>query len=281
MLPAAAAGLLVLALLPQAAQASGASYVALGDSYTAGPLIPGQAGSPAGCLRSAHDYPADVASAIGASSFTDVSCSGATTADMTASQPVTLGTNPPQFTALSSSTTLVTVGIGGNDIGFYSIVKTCAEESLTDPFGSPCQDHYTSGGSDQLAQAIQHLAPAISAVLHGIHQRAPFARVFLVGYPVILPSSGNGCWPLVPIAYGDVPYLRGIEIELNSMLAAEAAANGATFVDTYTDSIGHDACQPPGVKWLEGLIPTSPAAPFHPNEQGQEHMAGQVMAAIG
>jgi lysophospholipase L1-like esterase len=281
LIAAAAAGLLVLVLLPQAAQASGGSYVALGDSYTAGPLIPALTGSPTGCLRSSNDYPADVAAAIGASSFTNVSCSGATTADMTQSQSVTLGTNPPQFGALGSSASLVTLGIGGNDIGFYNIVKTCAEESITNPFGSPCKSHYTAGGTDQLAQAIQNLAPKIGSVLQGIHALAPSARVFLVGYPVILPNSGYGCWPLVPVSFGDVPYLRGVELKLNAMLASEAAANGATFVNTYADSIGHDACQLPGIKWMEGLIPTSPAAPFHPNQLGEEHMADQVVAAIG
>ena len=280
-LPAAAAGLLVLVLLPQAAHATGPSYVALGDSYTAGPLIPDQTGSPVACLRSTHDYPALTAGAIGASSFTNISCSGATTADMTQSQSVTGGTNPPQFSALKSSTSAVTVGIGGNDIGFVGIIETCAEESLTNPFGSPCKDHYTSGGTDQLAQAIDNLAPKIAAMLQGIHRLAPAARVFLVGYPVILPNSGYGCWPVVPIAYGDVPYLRGVENELNTMLASEAAANGATFVNTYTDSIGHDVCQATGVKWVEGLVPTSPAAPFHPNELGEEHMAGRVIAAVG
>jgi lysophospholipase L1-like esterase len=281
LLPAAAAGLLVLVLLPQTARASGASYVALGDSYTAGPFIPDQTGSPVGCLRSSNDYPADVATTIGASSYTNVSCSGATTADMTQPQSVTLGTNPPQFGALSASTTVVTVGIGGNDIGFYNIVKTCAEESLTNPFGSPCKSHYTAGGTDQLARAILNLAPKIGSVLRGIHALAPNAQVFLVGYPVIVPNSGNGCWPLVPISFGDVPYLRGVELELNAMLAREAAANGAVFVNTYADSIGHDACQAPGTKWVEGLIPTSPAAPFHPNQLGEEHVADQVIAAIG
>lgn len=280
LLPGVAAGLLVLVLLPQTAQASGASYVALGDSYTAGPLIPEPTGSPAGCLRSTHDYPADVVAAIGVSSYANVSCSGATTADMTHPQSVTLGTNPPQFGALGSSTTLVTIGIGGNDIGFYNIVKTCAEESLTNPFGSPCKSHYTAGGTDQLARAVQNLAPKIGSVLRGIHARAPGARVFLVGYPVILPNSGNGCWPLVPVSFGDVPYLRGVELKLNVMLASEAAANGATFVNTYADSIGHDACQAPGTKWMEGLIPTSLAAPFHPNQLGEEHMADQVIAAV-
>ena len=280
-LPIAAAGLLVAVLLPQSAQASGAAYVALGDSYTSGPLIPNQTGSPAGCLRSTHDYPADTAAAIGAASFIDVSCSGATTADLTGSQSVPGGTNPPEFSAITPSTSVVTLGIGGNDIGFISVIETCATESLTNPFGSPCKDHYTAGGTDQLAQAIANLAPKIGTMLQDIHQLAPNARVFLVGYPDILPNTGNGCWPVVPIAYGDVPYLRGVENEMNTMLASEAAANGATFVNTYTDSIGHDACQPIGTKWVETLIPTSPAAPFHPNQLGEQHMADQVIAAIG
>ncbi len=280
-LPVAAAGVLVLALLPQAAQASGPSYVALGDSYTSGPLIPVQTGSPAGCLRSTSDYPALTAAAIGAASFTNISCQGATTADMTGSQSVPGGTNPPQFSALSSGTSVVTLGIGGNDIGFLSIIETCATESFSNPFGSPCKNHYTSGGTDQLAQAIQNLAPTIGSDLQQIHKLAPGARVFLVGYPDILPNTGYGCWPVVPVAYGDVPYLRGVENKLNAMLASEAAANGATFVNTYTDSIGHDVCQPPGTRWVEGLVPTAPAAPFHPNQLGEQHMATQVIAAVG
>jgi len=256
-------------------------YVALGDSYTTGPFIPDQTGSPAGCLRSTHSYPFLVAAGTGAASFNDVSCRGATTANMTHAQSVPLGTNPPEDSALSASTTLVTLQIGGNDIGFISIIEHCATLSLTDPFGSPCKDHYTSGGTDQLRAAISAAAPKVAADLRGIHADAPNARVLLVGYPVILPNSGGGCWPLVPIAYGDVPYLRGVEKALNSMLAAEAAANNATFVDTYTASIGHDACQAPGTKWVEGLIPTSLAAPFHPNRLGEQEMAQQVLAALG
>jgi hypothetical protein len=268
-------------MLPQSAQASGASYVALGDSYTSGPLIPNQTGSPAGCLRSSSDYPADTAAAIAAASFVDISCSGATTADFTGPQSVPGGTNPPQFSAISPSTSVVTLGIGGNDIGFISIIETCATESLTNPFGSPCKNHYTAGGTDQLALAIQNLAPTIATDLQDIHQLSPNARVFVVGYPDILPNTGNGCWPIVPVSYGDVPYLRGVENKLNTMLANQAAANGATFVNTYTDSIGHDACQLPGTKWVETLVPTSPAAPFHPNQLGEQHMAAQVIAAIG
>jgi lysophospholipase L1-like esterase len=121
----------------------------------------------------------------------------------------------------------------------------------------------------------------VAAVLQQIHARAPGARVLLVGYPDILPAAGDGCWPLVPFAFGDVPYLRTIEIDVNQMLASAAAANGATFVDTYTATTGHDACQPASVKDVEGLFPTSPAYPFHPNQRGQQVMADQVLAALG
>src|SRR5262249_26986048 len=164
---------------------------------------------------------------------------------------------------------------------FINIVINCTTLSFTDPFGHPCKDHYTSGGTDKLRQAIAAAAPKVAADLQGIHAGAPAARVFLVGYPVILPNSGNGCWPEVPIAFGDVPYLRGVEKALNSMLATVAAANNATYVDTYTASIGHDVCQRPGVKWVEGLVPTAPAAPFHPNRLGEQGMAQRVLAALG
>jgi lysophospholipase L1-like esterase len=256
-------------------------YVSEGDSYTSGPLIPDLTGSPAGCARSTRNYPHLVAAAAGFASFTDVSCQGADTSSMTKPESVQLGTNPPQDNALSSGTTLVTLQIGGNDINFINIVINCTTLSFTDPFGAPCKAHYTSGGTDRLEAAIDATAPKVAADLQGIHARAPNARVLVVGYPVILPNSGTGCWPVVPIAYGDVPYLRGVEQELNAMLATEAAANGATYVDTYTASIGHDVCQAPGVKWVEGLVPTSLAAPFHPNALGERGMAAQVLKALG
>ena len=288
---AVAAGSLLVTVAPGAASAatrsgllrasSAFNYSSLGDSYTAGPLIPNLTGSPAGCARSTHNYPSLVAAAIGAASFKDVSCQGADTTSMKHSESVPLGTNPPEDNALSSSTTLVTLQIGGNDINFINIIINCTTLSLTDPFGAPCKKHYTSGGTDKLKAAINATAPKVAADLQGIHADAPNARVLLVGYPVILPNSGNGCWPVVPIASGDVPYLRGVEQELNAMLATEAAANNAAFVDTYTASIGHDVCKGTGVKWVEGLIPTSPAAPFHPNALGEKSMAQQVLAALG
>jgi lysophospholipase L1-like esterase len=162
-----------------------ADYVALGDSYASGPAIPGQID--ANCARSDHNYPHDVAVAQH-THLTDVTCSGATTAEMTAPQ----GTAPAQFAALGRTTDLVTVSIGGNDIGFSTIVGTCAQLGATDPAGAPCHTHYTSGGTDQLKVKIQQTAPKIAQVIRGIHQRAPHAKVQVVGYPDLLPDSGTG-----------------------------------------------------------------------------------------
>ena len=92
-------------------------YVALGDSFTAAPFVPTQYGTPIGCGRSDHNYPSVVKAAIGATVFRDESCSSATTKHMTEPQGVLGGNHIPQFDALSDDATLVTVGIGGNDVG--------------------------------------------------------------------------------------------------------------------------------------------------------------------
>jgi lysophospholipase L1-like esterase len=255
-------------------------YVALGDSYVAGPLIPTQTGPP-GCARSDHNYPSLVAKALGTAVFRDASCSGATTRNMAGAQAVTGGSNAPQLDSLTASTDLVTVGIGGNDIGFGEIITTCAKLSSTNLVGAACRDHYRRAGRDQLVERIKNTGPKLAAVLKGIAERAPKARVLVVGYPGILPDSGPGCYPLVPFSAGDVAWLRGVTKSLNGMLAQQAEKADAEFVDLYRPSIGHDVCTLPGTKWVEGLVPTSPAAPAHPNALGMRAGADAVLEHLG
>jgi hypothetical protein len=246
-------------------------YVALGDSFTAGPLIPQQNQTPSGCLRSDHNYPHLMAPSMRQPVLRDASCSGAETEDMTQPQNVDPdGPNPPQFDKLDRHTTAVTVGIGGNDIGFSEIAKNCASPVNQ---GTPCQDRYVVDGQDEISRRIAETAPKVAAVLQGIHARSPRAEVFVVGYLSILPDQGPGCYPVMPITDGDVPYVRAKQKELNAMLATQAAANDSVYVDVYTPSIGHDACQLPTVKWVEPPAPTSPAAPVHPNLDGMEAVA--------
>ncbi|MDG4809585.1 SGNH/GDSL hydrolase family protein [Micromonospora sp. WMMD1120] len=278
-LAVATAGVLLTVATPASAAVPTGRYVALGDSYTAGPLIPTQVDL--NCLRSNRNYPSLVAASAGSSSFVDVSCSGATTDDILYGGSGQLGiTLPPQLNAVTSSTALVTVQIGGNDIGFSGIISACAEASVSSPLGSPCKNQYTAGGVDQLQQRIVAATPKITATLQAIRRAAPNARVVVLGYPAILPDTGYGCWPVVPIAYQDVPYLRTIEKSLNAMLATAASANGATYADVYTPSIGRDACKSSGTRWVEGLVPQNSAAPFHPNARGEQGMATALLARL-
>lgn len=261
-----AAALALLAAFAGAARA--ADYVALGDSYAAGPIIPNQI-APLGCLKSDHNYAHLAAPTIGLP-LQDATCSGATTADMTESQETELGSVPPQFDSLSAETTRVSLTIGGNDIGFAEVALSCV---TINPFSTPCKDKYDSGGHDQIAERIAATAPKVAAVLQGIHSRSPSAKVFVVNYAAIFPETGFGCWPQMPIGFGDVPYLRAKEKELNAMLATQAAANGATLVNWYNASIGHDACKSSSVRWVEPVVPTNPTAPIHPNERGMQGAA--------
>jgi hypothetical protein len=265
--------LLVAAVAPGVAR--GADWVGLGDSYAAGPLIPSQSLSPLGCLRSSRNF-AHIAAANRGMSLADVSCSGARTDHMTAAQSTDAGTNPPQFDALSAAAKVVSLQIGGNDIGFTEILENCVTYN---PFAHPCQDRYGTGANDQIDARIAATAPKVAAVIAGIHQRSPQAKVLVVNYAAILPETGRGCWPQVPLAYADVPYLRAKEKALNAMLQSAAANNRATYVDDYTASIGKDACRSSGVRWVEPLVPGNAAAPFHPNARGEAGVAVSVTAA--
>lgn len=248
-------------------------YVALGDSYTSSPLTGAPAGAPLGCLRSDNNYPHLVAERTGAQ-LTDVSCSGAQSRDFASAQAVRGGSNPPQYDAITADTQVVSVGIGGNDIGFGDIVRNCVSPV---PFGTPCRDRY----SGTLEPRIDALQATLEGVLDEVRDRAPEARVLLVGYPQILPASGPGCYPVVPYTPGDVAYLRGILERLNGVVRAAASGGGARFVDTAAPTTGHDVCTAPGTRWIEGLLPTEPAAPVHPNARGAQALADAVQAAFG
>ena len=261
--------------LPALSAAPG-TYVAVGDSFTAGPGVLNQDLAQIGCFRSDHNYPHLVAQRQG-SALRDASCSGAETSDLTAPQPILGGANPPQFNSLDAGVTTISVQIGGNDIGFTEILARCAAIL---PLGAPCRTAFTAGGTDELSRRIAANAPKVAAALAEARRRSPQARIFVLGYPAILPEAGDGCWPSLPIAPDDVPYLRDKQKELNAMLASQAAGAGATYVDVYTPSIGHDACQLSGVRWVEPLIPLSPAAPVHPNALGMHGMATALAGAM-
>jgi lysophospholipase L1-like esterase len=250
-------------------------YVALGDSYSAGSgIVPPDPAAPPQCLRSILNYPHVIASHISAQ-WTDVTCGGAKTSDYFTSQYQGV---PPQLDALSKNTRLVTMTIGGNDSNlFINVVTDCGSAGLsTGGQGSPCEDRYGSSFDDTIRSTTY---PALVNALTAVHARAPHATVAILGYPWIMPPTG-GCYPIMPVAVGDVPYVRDIQATLNNAVSRAAAATGTTYVDFSTVSEGHDACQPIGVRWIEPVVTGTNPVIVHPNALGEAQMAAQTMATL-
>ena len=266
----------------------GPRYVSLGDSWSSGPLVPDMVGTPIDCVRSSQNASSLVARELGISRFVDVSCGGAKIEHLTEPQkPVLQGLlalAPPQLDALTPDTTLVTIGIGGNDVKFPSTAISCTNllpiPIGPPPFGPPCRDEQTAGGGDVLARRIEETRPRLRRARREIRRRAPSAQVLVIGYPTALPHEGPGCWPRVPLLEPDVDYLRARFEDMNAMMAAAARSAGATFVDTYTSSAGHDVCQPVGTAWVNGVTLEPPAAPLHPNAGSFRHTAGLIVEAV-
>ena len=272
-----------MGLTPPSAQASRAplTYVALGDSYTSGPLVlpHDTTNVPQDCGQSTRNYPHLVALALRPTVFRDVSCGSATIDDFTEPQtglPLG-GTNAPQFNALDSSVDVVTVGISGNDVGFVGMALDCIRLNRND---MPCSAGKDPNARDDFSDDLDKVRVKLVAALDQIHTLAPNAKVLVVSYPTALPDNGVACWPYVPIEQVDMTYLVAKFKEMNAMLAAAAADGDATYVDIYTPSIGHDACKPPVLAWINGLVLVPPSYPAHPNDLSFLNSAPVVTNAI-
>jgi lysophospholipase L1-like esterase len=249
------------------AAAAGLSYVAMGSSFAAGPGInPVQAGSgAAACARSSNNYPSIVARTIGAA-LTDVSCSGATTANvLTDSQ----SGQPPQISAVTGTTQVVTATIGGNDVNYLGSLGAYT-----------CQSSGGTGCATVDRNAIDRTFPLLTGriqnVVNAVHTAAPGARVYLVNYFTILPVTG-GCEG-VPLSADQLAYERSVASRLEAATATAASATGATLVDLAAASRGHDACS--ADPWVEPARPPAGRSQYHPNEAGMRAAAALVEAAL-
>jgi len=278
LLIATVGAIFALALLTQAASATAAPlrYVALGDSYSAASgVLPPDPLAPPECLRSLSNYPHVIAAATGAQ-LQDVTCGGAETSHFFESQYPGVA---PQLDALSPETQLVTMTIGGNDSGvFIDTLFDCGAAGLsTLGQGSPCKDRYGSSFEETIKSTTY---PLLVRALSAVEAKAPQAQVAILGYPWIMPPSG-GCFDKMPVAEGDVPYVRGIQATLNDAVRRAAAATGATYVNFNKVSEGHDACEPIGVRWIEPVLQGTNPVIVHPNALGEAEMAARTIKVLG
>ena len=242
-------------------------YVALGDSFSAGPFIGTMRTDPQGCARSRDNYPAFLADWLDVASYTDVTCSAATTADLYGRmRMLDDNTTRPQLAAVSTDTDLVTLGIGGNDFGIYESLIRCQDGPRA---VCPVAD---------LRADARRVAARIEQAVRRISRAAPDAQVYVVGYPDILPTEGT-C-PAVGVPADVLGPVAEVAEILNASLEQGAAAAGAAYVDMAAVSEGHDVCAK-GRAWVNGpRFRAGVAAPFHPKINGMRAVAAEVFRQV-
>ncbi len=252
-------------------------YVALGDSYTAAPLVP-VTDVAGGCFRSTGNYPTLVAHALG-TTLDDRSCGAAETRDFQHSQHPGV---PPQLSALHPGVDLVTIGVGGNDGRLFGrLVESCPRLAPRDPDGAPCRTfmraHAPAHHKDALLATLAHTSRRVTALLREVRDRVPQAQVLVVGYPQIV-SADNVCAAL-PLARGDYAYAQQVSRALTQVLRRAAATTGATYVDVWSASKGHDICSDD--PWVNGAVDDQQrAARYHPFAEEQQAVAALVVKKV-
>lgn len=250
-----------------------ATYVAIGDSYTAAPSVGDDVGNPA-CRQTTANYPRAVAAALEVT-LTDASCGGATTRHLTEPQ----GGHPPQLEALGADTELVTYSLGVNDHRLFGRLLACIDLGVADVDSDPCERRFgltTAAQTTHLARERARLTAAADAGLDAVADRAPQARILVVGYPQIVPSD-QACAQF-PVAANEVALTARINTTVNRALATAAARHGLTYVDLQRATRGHDICAED--PWIAGGSPQAPAFPYHPYAPEQQVAADQILAAL-
>ncbi|MFG2952181.1 SGNH/GDSL hydrolase family protein [Streptomyces sp. NPDC048291] len=277
-------------------------WVALGDSCTAG-VIPA-AGDVFevprdGCERTDQSYPQVIDRDLGSLfDLTDVSCGAATIENVTDEAQEPVGRHlpplsedpdypfpavPPQSAAVGPGTDVITVGVGGNTLGFAGILAKCPELGQgSGGVGTPCKDALAAGIPARLHKVSQEY----DRMLTVLHECAPHAKILAVGYPTIVPKDTSKCryndlTQFGAITRRDLDWLRQDVLEpLNRTIEKSTGTQeAASFVDLYDSSQHHSVCD--SGKWVEGFITAPDQLSFvHPNAHGHRNAANHVEEAM-
>lgn len=241
-----------------AAAAGAVNYVALGDSYSAGVGAGSYISSSGSCSRSTNAYSQLWANANHPASYTSVACSGATSVDVVNSQ----------VSALSSGTTLVSVTIGGNDVGFSSVMQTCVLDS----------DSACLTAIDNAEAQVRSILPGrLSTAYSAIRSHAPNAHVVVLDYPEFYDL--NNSWYCVGLSTTDRTALNQAADLLDSTIQSSAAGAGFTFADIKGRFQGHELCDFFN-EWLHSVNVTDVSESYHPTASGQSGAYLPALSAV-
>ncbi|MCZ2497514.1 hypothetical protein GN316_12165 [Xylophilus sp. Kf1] len=252
-------------------------YVAMGDSYSSGH---GTVAHPdmSRCSRTEYAYGPLWQQRHVPGTFSFVACQGATTANVTDTPQHAQGESDIQLAALSPQTNMVTITIGGNDVGFAETAKKCAESEIFDRDTRSCTHRILEiqeivDGTRLLPDNTtfyQHLLRTYRAIRA---QVSPAARIFVMGYPPIyyLAPADNAIGPQTR------RQIDAVMVSMNGAIAQAAAEAGVTYVAVDAAFDGHGAGKDnPQAQWINDISLTDSHISLHPNADG--HALGDLPA---
>ncbi|MEV8215028.1 SGNH/GDSL hydrolase family protein [Leifsonia sp. NPDC077715] len=225
-------------------------YVAVGDSYAAGMGGGAEQGK---CRLSPNGYPSAFARKAAVDLVVNAACAGATTSDLLKHQLI----------ALDERTDLVTVSIGGNDLGVAEIAGSCAAGKA-----AACRNQVTAALS-----LLNVLPDRLDTVYSAIAQAAPNARIVVTGYTLLYDASD----PSAP-DFQTAAAINAATIGLNEVIRQavdQQRADGKPLTYLPVDFTGHAIGD--RTPWLN----TSGADVFHPTAAGYAEYASRLIQLLG
>jgi lysophospholipase L1-like esterase len=236
------------AVFAAAGSAAGTTYAALGDSYSSG-VGTGSYTLDSACKRSVYAYPYLWAQKHPGTTLSFVACSGAKTSDLLSTQ----------LSAVTPTTTLVTMTIGGNDIGFSSLIQQC---TLSDC--SAALDSARANLDTTLRPALDNVYTTVKA------HAAPGATIIVLGYPQLF--SGASCFGDLGITATEQSKANLLAGAMDTLMSQRASVDGVTYESAIGPFLGHGVCS--SSAWLNGLNLFNTVESYHPNKTG--HSAGYL-----
>lgn len=268
-----AAGCTTTVARQDAAISPGVHYVAMGSSFAAGPGVTTSADQPpTRCARSVDNYAHLLARKLELQ-LTDVSCSGATTAQLHNAW----GNIAPQVDALTADTRLVTMTIGGNDVAYIGTLMSASCSAL--PVQSPGASPRKCPASRISADAWTKLDAAMRGIVSEVRRRSPLARIIFVDYLSVLPERGTCA--VAPLLPGQADASRATAQQLAALTARVAADTRSEVIKASALSKDHSACG--ADPWVTGFAMPGGAgfAPYHPNARGMAAIADALVKRLG
>lgn len=218
------------------------TYVALGDSAASGMGIAPESRGDV-CRRSARAYPPLLAARLGLD-LENRTCAGARVDDLLDDSVVA---------ALDAQTALVTVMVGANDLGYGGLIGVGCESG--DQAGACSSAELRS----EVDERLQRVTARLGRLVEVVGERAPAARVLVVGYADPL---GDGPCPALPLTQAAFDLAASSVVELNAATRAAAEAADVEFVDTFEATRGHGVCD--AEPWTNGVLTDGDGSAGHP-----------------